>query len=182
MAIQTSKTAQVLSMLTKDKHTEPRSSSYNDSRFFPSSRGAGMNNAPVVNVQIQSANNSSLEKKIHDSLSAELGISSSSPADTKPTVTNLYKSGGSTFMYTNVMEEIVKDKVLGVMFSYNMCTCSRCVMDTMALALTKLPSKYVVSDGDDNFPLLNFYKSQYNTSVMTALSQACQKVSESPHH
>lgn len=86
------------------------------------------------------------------------------------------------YIYVNVLEEIVTDKVLDYMKKFGVCTCKRCVADTTALALTNLPSKYVVAEAGNTFPLLNYYTNKYSSSVIAEITKACLQVDAVPHH
>jgi hypothetical protein len=86
------------------------------------------------------------------------------------------------FSYINVMEYIVQDKVEYFNKEFNMCSCSRCITDTTALALTKLPSKYIVVDTSSASPLLNYYTNKYIGQVTVELTKACMIVKDIPHH
>ena len=45
----------------------------------------------------------------------------------------------------NIMEDLVENKLGELMRSADMCCCGRCRADAKALALNKLPPRYVVS-------------------------------------
>ncbi|MGI5918365.1 MAG: late competence development ComFB family protein [Christensenellales bacterium] len=49
----------------------------------------------------------------------------------------------------NIMEDLVENKLGELMRSADMCCCERCRADTKALALNKLPPRYVVSVGGE---------------------------------
>ena len=87
-----------------------------------------------------------------------------------------------TFAVVNVMEHLVRDKAEGYMRQFQNCTCSRCVEDTIALALTNLPAKYVVVNKDTISPLLNFYEKQYAGQITVEITKACIKVKDNPRH
>lgn len=86
------------------------------------------------------------------------------------------------YKFINVSEELVREKVLDIMGKVDMCTCDRCIVDTIALAVTNLPSKCVVADKDAVFPLLSYYRSKYATAVQTELMKAAMTIKENPHH
>ncbi len=86
------------------------------------------------------------------------------------------------FCYTNVYERIIKSCVMEYLERFGVCTCSRCVADTTALALTNLPSKYIVTDFDNVEPLLSLYESKFEVAIMTELTKACFEVDAHPHH
>lgn len=64
----------------------------------------------------------------------------------------------------------------------NMCTCPRCRIDVMALALSRLPSKYVVLHSNDTLPMLTVYANRYSAAVTSQLMAACQRIKENPRH
>lgn len=86
------------------------------------------------------------------------------------------------YRFINVMEYIVKDMVIDYMKKFSMCTCERCVVDTIALALTFCSSKYIVVDKNTVSPLLNYYSNKFTGDVTVALTRACTLVNENPRH
>lgn len=86
------------------------------------------------------------------------------------------------YRFVNVMEYIVKDLVIDYMKKFGMCTCERCVVDTMALALTYCPAKYIVVDSHSVSPLLNYYSNKYLGDVTVELTKACIKIKDNPRH
>lgn len=86
------------------------------------------------------------------------------------------------YHYTNVVEDIVKVKVLETMREMNVCTCEKCVSDVIALTLNSLPPKYVVTEKGNLFSKLAAYENQYSTDVTSAIVQACIAVNKIPRH
>ena len=86
------------------------------------------------------------------------------------------------YVYINIMETFVKEIIVDYMKQYATCTCNHCVIDTMALTLTNLPSKYVVVKKGDLAPLLHMYRQKYSIQISAELLKACLVVSGSPHH
>ncbi len=86
------------------------------------------------------------------------------------------------YRFVNVMEYIVKDLVIDYMKKFGMCTCERCVVDTMALALTYCSAKYIVVDSHSVSPLLNYYSNKYLGDVTVELTKACIKIKDNPRH
>lgn len=86
------------------------------------------------------------------------------------------------FKYVNVYERIVQNKLLDYMRKFDMCMCDRCIVDTFALAVTELPTKIVVVDKNEVFPLVNFFEVKNTAIISTALIKACMVVKEKPHH
>lgn len=85
------------------------------------------------------------------------------------------------FVYVNIMEAVVKSAIEKATKQFDMCTCAHCMADVMALTLTNLPAKYVVTDQQVS-PLLNFYSSRYNEIVNIELMKSCTLVKKFPHH
>lgn len=87
------------------------------------------------------------------------------------------------FHIVNVMDAILKQQdIPGFMAQYGCCTCKKCVADVTALALTKLPAKYVVLEKDVTSPMIGFYQSRYRAEILASLLRACLMVKESPRH
>lgn len=82
----------------------------------------------------------------------------------------------------NVVEIIAKENVADLMDRMEMCTCSKCICDVLAIALNSLPTKYVTSDAGKQYIQLETYKKQFETDVEIALMRACLTVKESPNH
>ncbi len=83
----------------------------------------------------------------------------------------------------NIMRALVEAKTDKYIKMFGLCTCPRCRIDVIALALTNLPAKYVVAEREDAMvPLLSVYESRYNAAVVTQVINACKQVMESPRH
>jgi len=83
----------------------------------------------------------------------------------------------------NVMEQILKRMNLKqYMKQYDVCMCSRCQADVMALILTRLPAKYVVVDESSTAPIIGFYESKFKVRILTEIIKACMDVKENPRH
>lgn len=139
---------------------------------------------------------------IRNQLEEEFLDTSSTTKESKPTTTTPIKSASSTntpshkensmdslfveqeegYYYVNVMEPIVRKKASDYMQSLGMCTCNRCLVDTMALALTNLPAKYVVVRDNSFSPLLNYYSDKLEGEVTIQVIKACMLVKDHPHH
>ena len=91
-------------------------------------------------------------------------------------------SSSTHYRFVNVMEYIIKDSVLEQMKKFDMCTCERCQVDTIALALTNCPAKYIVVDNHTVSPLLNYYSNKFMGTVTVELIKACTMVKENPRH
>ncbi|NBH73014.1 hypothetical protein D3Z51_13450 [Clostridiaceae bacterium] len=87
------------------------------------------------------------------------------------------------YRFVNVMEQLIlRQDIDNYLEQYNVCKCKRCVSDVCALALTGLPSKYVVSSKDSLPPILSYYESKFRIYMLTELIKACNKVRENPRH
>lgn len=98
-----------------------------------------------------------------------------SPKEQKPEVMD-------GFVFYNIMESIVQEKAIKYMKQFGNCTCKRCEADTIALALSKLPPKYVVAKADSISPLLNFYEDHYAGQIIVEITKACIVVNKNPRH
>lgn len=82
----------------------------------------------------------------------------------------------------NVTQALVEDKADKYIKMFGLCTCNRCRIDVIALALSNLPAKYVVAKPHELIPRLSMYEQKYNAAVVTQVMSACRKVLERPHH
>ncbi|HVI43023.1 MAG TPA: late competence development ComFB family protein [Anaerovoracaceae bacterium] len=82
----------------------------------------------------------------------------------------------------NVVEILANEKVSDMMARMDMCSCSKCTCDVLALALNTLPNKYVTSDAGKQYIQLESYKKQFETDVEIALMKACMIVKSAPNH
>ncbi len=90
--------------------------------------------------------------------------------------------GEDVFICKNIAEKLVEAKVLEMMERLEMCSCSRCFHDVMALALNDLPPKYVVTRKGELMALAYTYESQKTIDVVTAVMRACSIVKDHPVH
>lgn len=92
-------------------------------------------------------------------------------------------TGEEEFHIVNVMAAILKQQSIPeFMAKYGCCTCNKCVADVNALALTRLPAKYVVLKKDATSPMIGYYQSRYRADILASLLRACLIVKESPRH
>lgn len=87
-----------------------------------------------------------------------------------------------TYIYLDVMKEVVEDRLMEYMNRFDVCTCERCVLDVKALTLSNLSPKFIVVEKNTSRPLLSFYKSKYSAELMTELTKACLAVLDHPRH
>lgn len=83
----------------------------------------------------------------------------------------------------NALETIVEQTLQQQLHSLNLsCTCKRCQMDVMALALNRLPAKYVVQDVGVPFIKAQYMDDQSQANVLKVLAEAATIVSKNCHH
>ena len=82
----------------------------------------------------------------------------------------------------NMMELLVDERLERYVRMFGLCTCPRCMADARALALTRLPAKYVVLAGSAATPMTSLYRAKYESMVVAQVIQACKTVMESPRH
>ena len=82
----------------------------------------------------------------------------------------------------NIMELLVDERLERYERMFGLCTCARCLADARALALTRLPAKYVVLDSSAATPMTSLYRAKYESMVVAQVIQACKIVMESPRH
>ena len=82
--------------------------------------------------------------------------------------------------YTEILVETALRKMWNE--TDNICKCTRCYYDTMALALNHLPSKYVVTQSGEVYAKINNFINQTQVDVMYAVMKASMKVNENYSH
>lgn len=86
------------------------------------------------------------------------------------------------FAAVNVMEHIVNDKIIYFMRQFDVCTCSRCKADVIALTLNGLRPKYIVTMKAAVDPLLSYYTNRLISDVTVEATKACITVKDNPRH
>lgn len=86
------------------------------------------------------------------------------------------------FVYVNIMESIVKDKIIYFMRQFDVCTCDRCVADTIALTMNGLIPRYIVTSPASVDPLISFYTNKLISDVTVEATKACIIVKDNPRH
>ncbi len=91
-------------------------------------------------------------------------------------------NGGNYMALVNIMEGIVKDKLTEMLKNEKCCKCERCVEDMTALALNKLPARYVSTHNGELFSKLNALVRQSTVDLNIAVAEAIACVSKRPSH
>jgi len=82
----------------------------------------------------------------------------------------------------NIMETIIGDKLAEMLEHEDCCKCERCIEDMTALALNKLPSRYVSTRNGELFSKLNSKVRQNSVDINIAVAEAIELVSKKPSH
>ena len=83
----------------------------------------------------------------------------------------------------NVMEQMVNNKLDDLLPKSDCCKCDKCTDDIRAIALNKLPPKYVSSDTGELYTRVRSSMEQQNTmDINFAVLSAIEFVSTHPHH
>jgi len=84
----------------------------------------------------------------------------------------------------NMWERLVLEIVADMIERREMCDCQDCVLDTAALALNSLPTRYWILGSYDAFcPPEKFTEDSMNVRLaQEAVMRAYQLVSQNPHH
>ena len=82
------------------------------------------------------------------------------------------------------MEELVTCEVDRMMKgeNYKGCLCERCRADSIALALNRLPAKYVVTEKGEAISKVVASLPQNQVDILTAIAEASQIVKNHPRH
>ena len=82
----------------------------------------------------------------------------------------------------NVMEAFVGERLNDMLQEENCCKCERCIDDMKAIALNKLPAKYVSSHNGELFSKLDSMIRQNSVDINIAIAAAIDAVSKRPSH
>lgn len=90
-------------------------------------------------------------------------------------------------MIRNYIELAVEEAVDEVMHMYqkknpDFCTCERCKLDIMAIALNSLPTKYVVTHNGGIFTKVALEQVTGRAQISAAIGNACKIVHANPRH
>ncbi len=82
----------------------------------------------------------------------------------------------------NIIEDLIIYKLDDLIQSTGVCSCDRCRADIIAIALNKLPSRYVTSAGGDIMARMQSMDDQTQANITTAILKAIEQVKKKPHH
>jgi competence protein ComFB len=82
----------------------------------------------------------------------------------------------------NIIEDLITYKLDELIEETDVCKCERCRTDIIAIALNKLPSRYVNSSGGDIMARMQALDDQMQANITTAILKAIEMVKKKPHH
>ena len=82
----------------------------------------------------------------------------------------------------NILEDLITYKLDDLIDSTGVCKCDRCRNDIIAIALNKLPSRYVSSAGGDIMARIQSMDDQMQANITTTILKAIDVVKTKPHH
>jgi competence protein ComFB len=82
----------------------------------------------------------------------------------------------------NYMEDVVVRVAAEYIAQAEMCTCEKCTLDVMALALNELPTAYVVTQKGELFAAVDSIYLQNRIDVEVAVLKAVAIVKANPKH
>ena len=83
----------------------------------------------------------------------------------------------------NIMEDLVETKVDELLKLANTCICDQCRADVAALALNKLPPRYVATDSGNALARFEWMATiPLQIAVTTEVQHAVELVSRNPRH
>ncbi len=86
------------------------------------------------------------------------------------------------FIYKNLMEIIVMNKIREMEDELDCCKCDQCVMDIATYVLNRIPPKYIVTTEGRIFSNLEALSAQHIADIITLILEASFLVNESPRH
>lgn len=82
----------------------------------------------------------------------------------------------------NIMEKVVFTAIDELLAEKNVCRCEQCRLDIAALALNKLPPRYVVTAKGASYAKADFLGIQKYVDVIGAVNRAIELVQKHPRH
>ncbi len=82
----------------------------------------------------------------------------------------------------NCMEDAVNRYVDDIIKELDMCTCEKCKLDVMAIALNNLPPQYTVTDDGFLFNKLKTMELQFEIEIIAEITRAAKIVMKDSRH
>lgn len=168
-----------------DDQTQPSEQAASTDQAQPSEQTAsdGQTSSDVQTApagQVQSSNQTTDAEPKEDVQPQDMA----SEKDSEPQETSAAKTPAPEpdFVPVNVMERIVREKIDYFMDQFEVCKCDRCRADSIALTLTGLQPRYIVTAPAAVDPLMSFFTNKYTADVIVEATKACMIVKEKPRH
>lgn len=202
-----SKTAHVMNLLSKNRSPEPADTA------APAPDAAPAQETPQAPILTSINEDAAVSSQIKDALEAELSgeappaaepdagaessdgpaemtaenqVAAALEAEVNPEESQASYAARAEELdessYVNVMQILVDEKADKYMEMFGLCQCERCKADVRAYALNHLPPKYVFMGRNEMVPRLTVYESKYSSDLVAQLLNACRIVMETPHH
>lgn len=82
----------------------------------------------------------------------------------------------------NLIEVLVSQAIDDIKKHYDFCGCPQCRLDISALALNKIPPRYVVSSKGSAYGRAEMLKMQNDLDVLGTVLEAIKTVQQKPRH
>ncbi len=82
----------------------------------------------------------------------------------------------------NLMEQVVSQTIDDVRKYHEFCTCPQCRLDVSAIALNKVPPRYVVSSKGESYGRAELLAMQEDLDVLGVVLEAVKLVQKNPRH
>ena len=105
-----------------------------------------------------------------------------SDSDVSPQSLPFYFSLPDGARFVNVMLPLVDETLERYVTLFHLCHCPRCFADAKALALSRLPAKYVVLSEGAFTPMMSLYRAKFDSMVTTQVVYACKQIMDAPRH
>ncbi len=82
----------------------------------------------------------------------------------------------------NMMEMVVDQAITDVKKHYDFCDCGQCRLDISAIALNKLPPKYVLTSKGESYSRADLLAMQSGLDLLGVVLEAVKVVQKNPRH
>ncbi len=82
----------------------------------------------------------------------------------------------------NLMEMVVSQSIDDIKKHYDFCSCPQCRLDISALALNKIPPRYVVSQKGESYGRAELLAMQRDLDVLSVVLESIKFVQQKPRH
>ncbi len=82
----------------------------------------------------------------------------------------------------NLIEDVVSQTIDDIKKYHDFCTCQQCRLDISAIALNKIPPRYVVSSKGESYGRADLLAMQKDLDVLAIVLDAIKLVQKKPRH